>query len=1642
MSNPLKLKVQLMFNEAEAMRNLEAQMRRMQNVVNRLSAKQSAGINTMNQGMAQTTARTAEATRGFRIFGTTAESAVNSMLRMALVAPIIGVLSRSLRDAVGIVMEIDKAFTNFKIVTGASAIEIRAVDAEATRLSNTLGKLKSEVINATTEFARAGYTMEQSLKLAEVGISAANVGFTTLDKTTKFLIAGMKSFNIDAEDSARIMDVLFQVSNKTAITLEGIGEAFLRAGNSMQVAGASLEQTTAMLAAANESIQDPAKVGTALKTISARLRGVSEDGEIIPTLTRDFNALGIEILNADGSFRNIYDIFNDLSGIFHELSDLTQQNLIEKLAGKRQSNILIGMLNNWETAQYALNEALQSQGTVMEANEVYIDSIEGRIKILKNTVNSFYESMMSSDFIKVVIEFFKGVIGFLDLIINKIPILGVAITALLIKFNVLTGGIPLAIGKITTVLLGIAQGMKIFGNETKKAEKAVDDASKKMAELNSEIANMEALEERTAEQDKLLEILKEQLEVEKELKRVAEGKVAEGRFKDMLKEVADLNYGMELMRGHIQSISEDTSLTDSEKTKAIAKMRESMLELLKTTQDNHVELENIRRVFEDVGLSTEDVTFQIERNVEQMDYLKEVLTSIGMEHIFVKDATEDTAKETKELVDELSALDRILKDVDSLLSSAVDEYKAYSDALKFISENGYISIDMLKELQKYQISFVEDTNLNVDKMVEKLTGLTKATREGVAERIKLMSLELMAHNITTEYYNLNTNSIIKGMEDQRAIALSNAKSYTELMAIDAKYTDLISEQRLALNELNSERDAERLNIQNRIALLENLSKIIEDMGKVEEKTTGSGSRTKSPLTELERQLRDVNHQITIHKKQMENITDIEERKLAEQKLISLYEEKLGYLQKLKDIEVGLRDSTNRNTIEFDNLSDSVNKLEVEILDLVIATDRLRNGFSDIAPSANQRLIELVRTLKELDFELEKYNKFLSVSKEDEERIRIEQEMIRLYKEKRTALQEQISIMRDQHLAIENGTAEWYDYLESIRRVELQVIDMDNAIINAERSVMSMGGTVEDLSSKLSKLDKTILEINYNINMLNKELSRTEGDVERIHIYQHLQELYAERIRLLEIERAMLIGQRNAVEDGTQAFDELTSKIRATSLEIEDYTNNMYNATKAVDSLIQAHKTASLKAFQDKAISALNAYYDGIESNINAEIKRLRGLIEGLREMPTDVVRRGESIDSELEVLKENLSALRDINKAKLDNYDLEKEMYEFRKRVAEMNREIANKEMTIEMLMLDDSLESQRLRAKLGEDVAKDKLKLEEMVNARKATDDRRAFEESLKLQEKHLENQISLLDKQKKQHTEYVNTLKKENDSLISSYQKQVDALRDQLRTIADTRRQNIQQIRDTTHEDVVRMVGDVGRSFNNLSRTIISGSSGMGSGIIREINTAANQLMRDYERFMRDIQNRSNINSGIGGSHTGGDQDANRQGTSQLSLSEIRDIAEMQANSLRWHSSDDETRKKLHERNILLASSHGFQFKNGVWYKNNKPVYDLYNNVNQFDNGGKLNKGEMAFNKNQDNEWVLTDKNLLSIFDKGLTNIMSKMLKTPHTSSYNKNNNQPLIHIGKMENAISSNVDVEKIGENLAKGAMKTIRNSGLQF
>ena len=156
---------------------------------------------------------------------------------------------------------------------------------------------------------------------------------------------------------------------------DGIATALQDSASALMEGGNSLEQAVALVAAANKVVQDPNSVGSALRTISLRLRGTSvealeemgeeTEGVIASTskLQEKIKALsGVNILTDSGDYKDTYTILKEIGQVCKDMSDIDRAALLELMAGKNRANTLSAILSNMEDLEGAYESALNAEG--------------------------------------------------------------------------------------------------------------------------------------------------------------------------------------------------------------------------------------------------------------------------------------------------------------------------------------------------------------------------------------------------------------------------------------------------------------------------------------------------------------------------------------------------------------------------------------------------------------------------------------------------------------------------------------------------------------------------------------------------------------------------------------------------------------------------------------------------------------------------------------------------------------------------------------------------------------------------------------------------------------------------------------------------------------------------------------------------------------------------------------------------------------------------------------------------------------------------------------------------------------------------------------------------------------------------------
>ena len=196
------------------------------------------------------------------------------------VASLISYGTQALRSMFEQVKLIDSAMTELKKVTNETDEAYNKFLTNAADRAKAIGTTIDGLVSSTADFARLGYGFEDAQGLAEVANIYAVVGdeIEGVEGATESLISTMAAFKDSATGMSNsdfamsIVDKFNEIGNNFAISSGGIGQALERSASSLDAANNTLDESIALITAANTVVQDPAQVGTAFKTISMRMK--------------------------------------------------------------------------------------------------------------------------------------------------------------------------------------------------------------------------------------------------------------------------------------------------------------------------------------------------------------------------------------------------------------------------------------------------------------------------------------------------------------------------------------------------------------------------------------------------------------------------------------------------------------------------------------------------------------------------------------------------------------------------------------------------------------------------------------------------------------------------------------------------------------------------------------------------------------------------------------------------------------------------------------------------------------------------------------------------------------------------------------------------------------------------------------------------------------------------------------------------------------------------------------------------------------------------------------------------------------------------------------------------------------------------
>jgi len=358
-------------------------------------------------------------------------------VRWGITASIFQNITGEMQAAWTYAKDLDTSLNAIRIVTSKSADEMERFSFSANKAAKALGSSTKEYSDAALIFYQQGLGDIDSQKMAELTIKTANVTGQAADVASEQLTAVKNGYQLATGEMERYIDTMAAVAADTAADLEELSTAMSKVASSANMMGVDFDQLNAMLATVvSVTRQAPENVGTAFKTIFARLGdlkvdGVDEFGVKLGQISTQLRGMGINILDENENMRDMGDIMVEVAGKWDTWTQAQKLAAAQAMAGKRQYNNLVALFENWDMYSKEMNVAAEAEGTLAQQNIIYLNSIEAHLQKVKTTKEQVYNALFDTDSILATTD---AASGLLSIVANLIESLG--------------GGVPLVHGLV------------------------------------------------------------------------------------------------------------------------------------------------------------------------------------------------------------------------------------------------------------------------------------------------------------------------------------------------------------------------------------------------------------------------------------------------------------------------------------------------------------------------------------------------------------------------------------------------------------------------------------------------------------------------------------------------------------------------------------------------------------------------------------------------------------------------------------------------------------------------------------------------------------------------------------------------------------------------------------------------------------------------------------------------------------------------------------------------------------------------------------------------------------------------------------------------------------------------------------------
>ena len=361
-------------------------------------------------------------------------TSAGATLTRSVTVPLAGIATAGLKTAA----KFEAAMSNVKAISGATGEEFELLRQQAIDLGANTAFSASEVADAMTEMAKAGWGSKQIMAGMGGVLDAAAASGESLGTVSTIVADAITGFGLAASESTRVADLLTQAANSGTIGVGDLGESFKYIAPIAASMGFSIEDVTTAITAMSMAGIKGSQAGTALRTVMSRL--IEPKKQVAAAMEE----LGVSVANTDGSMKSLDTIVAELRTAFSGLTTEQKAQYAVTLAGQEGMSGLLALLNLTQEEYDEIAASMDNAGGIAKKTaKIMRDNLSADVEELMGSLESLAITLAEH-----LMPYIRSFVQWLTELINKFIALDPKMQMTILKIV----GIAAAIGPALLVL--------------------------------------------------------------------------------------------------------------------------------------------------------------------------------------------------------------------------------------------------------------------------------------------------------------------------------------------------------------------------------------------------------------------------------------------------------------------------------------------------------------------------------------------------------------------------------------------------------------------------------------------------------------------------------------------------------------------------------------------------------------------------------------------------------------------------------------------------------------------------------------------------------------------------------------------------------------------------------------------------------------------------------------------------------------------------------------------------------------------------------------------------------------------------------------------------------------------------------------